>query len=100
MQIVLEESVANTKSAQKRVRSSARKRNANRIVRSESRTSVKRARQHIESGDAAAPESVSQAVTLLDKLASKGIIHKRKAARRKSRLMRALHRSQQQSQAE
>jgi len=100
MQIVLEESVANTKSAQKRVRSSARKRDANRIVRSESRSSLKRARQHIDNGDAAAPESVSQAVALLDKLATKGIIHKRNAARRKSRLMRALHRAQKQNEAE
>lgn len=92
--------MANTKSAQKQVRSSARKRNANRIVRSATRSSVKRARQDIDRGDSAAPESVTQAVALLDKLASKGIIHKRNAARRKSRLMRALHRAQQQKEAE
>jgi small subunit ribosomal protein S20 len=92
--------VANTKSAQKRVRSTARKRTANRIVRSETRTSVKKARLAVESGDATAATSVSQAVALLDKLASKGIIHRRNAARHKSRLMRALHSAQQQNQAE
>ena len=35
--------------------------------------------------------AVEQALSELDKAASKGVIHKRNAARRKSRLMKQLH---------
>lgn len=91
--------MANTKSAQKRVRSSERRRTANRIIRSQTRTSAKKARQAIDSGEVSAAESVSQAVSLLDKAATKRLMHKRTAARRKSRLMRALNKAQQKSDA-
>lgn len=83
--------MANHKSALKRIRSSARRRISNRIYTSRTRTEVKKARLEIEGGnlqDAIAQTRV--AISLLDKSASKGIIHKNNAARRKSRLMKKL----------
>jgi small subunit ribosomal protein S20 len=84
--------VANTKSAIKRIRSSERKRQRNRMVRSAARTEVKKARKLMESGHLEeAAESTQRALKLLDKAAAKGVIHKRNASRRKSRLMLALN---------
>jgi small subunit ribosomal protein S20 len=88
-------SLANTQSAIKRLRSSERRRQHNRIFRGQARTAVKRARNLINSGHLEeAHAAVQAAVRALDKAAAKGIIHKNNAARRKSRLM------QQLSQAE
>jgi small subunit ribosomal protein S20 len=51
------------------------------------RTEVKKVLSAIEAGDKAAAESAyKSAVPLLDNLAGKGLIHKNKAARHKSRL--------------
>jgi small subunit ribosomal protein S20 len=94
----LEDSVANTKSAIKRTRSSERKRLRNRRVTSATRTEIKKARRFMEAGQIEeAEQSARRAVSLLDKAAEKGIIHRRNAARRKSRLMHALHRAQQEA---
>ena len=91
--------MAHTKSAIKRIRSSERKRQRNRTVRSATRTQIKRARQFIESGEVeSAAEATRQAVSLLDKAAEKGVIHRGNAARRKSRLMRALQQAQTQAE--
>ena len=60
-------------------------------ARSSVRTFVKRARDAIESGDAdAAQAAVRDAQRRLDSAARKGIIHRRKAARSLSRLVRQL----------
>jgi small subunit ribosomal protein S20 len=62
-----------------------RQRNAGR--RSEMRTGIKKVISAIEAGDRAAAESAFKvAVPLLDNLAGKGLIHRNKAARHKSRL--------------
>jgi len=91
--------MAHTKSALKRIRSSERKRLRNRIVRSATRTQIKKARQLIEAGQIEeAIEATRQAVSLLDRAAEKGVIHRRNAARRKSRLMRALNKARQRVQ--
>jgi small subunit ribosomal protein S20 len=84
--------LANHKSALKRIRSSARKRMKNRIYMSRTRTAVKKAREALSNSKdvQATIEQVRQAVSQLDKAASKGIIHKNAAARRKSRLMKKL----------
>ncbi|MBZ0309856.1 MAG: 30S ribosomal protein S20, partial [Anaerolineae bacterium] len=80
--------MANHKSALKRIRSSARRRARNRVYKSLTRTEVKKARQLVDSGSdlKAAADQVRSAASQLDKAASKGIIHKNAAARRKSRL--------------
>jgi small subunit ribosomal protein S20 len=53
---------------------------------------VKRARRFIDGGDVESAEvAVRQACRALDVAAQKGTIHKNNAARRKSRLMKALN---------
>ena len=84
--------MANIKSAIKRIRSSERRRVRNRIVRSSTRTLVKKARTAINSGNPG-EEAIQNALTALDRAASKGIIHKNNAARRKSRLMKQYNRT-------
>lgn len=91
--------MATHKSALKRIRSSARRRMRNRIYKSRTRTEVKRARAVIESGEdlEAALEQTRAAISQLDKAAGKGVIHKNKAARTKSRLMKKLNQLEAQA---
>jgi len=84
--------LANIKSAKKRNRQNEKRRLLNRIFRGSARTQVKNARSAIQSGDKLkAEEEVSEAISKLDRTASKGVIHKNNAARRKSRLMKRLN---------
>ncbi|MCE2490911.1 MAG: 30S ribosomal protein S20 [Anaerolineae bacterium] len=84
--------MANSKSAQKRIRQNGKRQLRNRSHRNRARTLVKRARLEIEGGDvSSAEEATHVAMRDLDKAASKGVIHKRNAARRKSRLMKRLN---------
>ncbi len=84
--------MANTASAQQRIRNSARKAAYNRWHRSRARTFVKNTRALIVAKDVpAAQEEVAKAISALDKAAGKGIIHTNAAARRKSRLMKLLN---------
>ena len=77
--------MANIKSQKKRIKTSEKARMRNKAVRSELKTAVKRVRVAAEAKDqAAAAEAASKACRLLDKAASKGIIHKNQAAKRKS----------------
>lgn len=85
--------MANTRSAKKRVRAQLRKHDRNRIVRSGAKTSVAHARKEIVSKTPEAAGLVADALSLLDRGAAKGILHRRNAARRKGRLMRLMHRS-------
>jgi small subunit ribosomal protein S20 len=65
----------------------------NRPIRTATRTYVKKAQEAIGTGDLeAAVESTNQAIKVLDQAATKGVIHKNNAARRKSRLMARLNR--------
>jgi len=89
--------LANTKSAMKRIRSSAKKRERNRVFRSRARTFVNKTRRLIAEGKIEeAREKAQLAISALDKAAEKGVIHKNKAARCKSRLIRRLNRTGQQ----
>lgn len=79
--------MANIKSAKKRAITSEKRRQHNASRRSMMRTFVKRVVAAIESGDkAAAEKAYADATPILDRLATKGLIHKNKAARHKSRL--------------
>ncbi|MBI5957107.1 MAG: 30S ribosomal protein S20 [Chloroflexi bacterium] len=83
--------MANHKSALKRIRSSEKKRVRNRLVRSKTRTEVKKARTAIQAGDVEnARQATLEAIRTLDKAAVKGVLHRNNAARRKSRLMKRL----------
>jgi small subunit ribosomal protein S20 len=76
--------VPNIASAKKNMRKSRAAAVRNRAQRSALRTALKKAR-----ATDAAPETVTLAVSLLDRAARKGLIHKNKAARHKSQLATA-----------
>jgi small subunit ribosomal protein S20 len=81
-----------SKSAQKQVRVAARRRQRNKSVRSQVKTSVTQAEKLIFGGDLnAAKTAVTEAVSSMDRAAEKGIIHANNAARRKSRLLKKLN---------
>lgn len=83
--------MANTQSAQKRIRSNARKAVKNKIRNSRVRSAVKIARESLGETDAAeARKATLAAISELDKAAQKGVIHKNNASRRKGRLMKKL----------
>jgi small subunit ribosomal protein S20 len=80
--------MANTKSALKRIRTSAKRHERNQAVKSATRTFVKKARTAITLDVTEAQEDLVAAISALDRAAKKGVIHRNNAARRKSRLMK------------
>jgi small subunit ribosomal protein S20 len=82
--------LANTKSAIKRMRQNEKRRQRNRAVRSRVRTSVKTARVALESGGDPARAAVLDAIRVIDKAVTKGVMHRNTAARKKSSLARRL----------
>lgn len=79
--------MANTKSAEKRHRQSLEQRERNRAHRSRLRTAIKKLRTAVASGDAAAAQQLLPGtLSVIDKIAQKGVIHDNAAARYKSRL--------------
>ncbi|UOD49240.1 30S ribosomal protein S20 [Orrella daihaiensis] len=83
--------MANTAQARKRARQSVARNMHNSSLRSMLRTSIKRVRAAIASGDkAAASEAFKKSMSVIDSVADKKIIHKNKAARQKSRLNAAI----------
>lgn len=77
--------MANIKSQKKRIITAEKARMRNKAVRSELKTAVKRVRAAVEANDAElAQAEANKAGKLLDKAASKGVIHKNQAAQRKS----------------
>jgi small subunit ribosomal protein S20 len=84
-----------SKSAQKQVRVSERKRLQNKSITSRCKTDITKAERLIFSGELEqAKQAVTVAITSLDKAAEKGIIHPNNAARRKSRLIKKLNEAQ------
>lgn len=79
--------MANIKSAIKRARQNEKRRQHNASARSMYRTYVKNVLKAVETGDQeAARAAYTKAQPIIDKAAGKGLIHKNKAARLKSRL--------------
>ena len=79
--------MANSVQAKKRARQNEKRRQHNASLRSMVRTYLKKVDAAIASGDQAnAQEAYTAAVPVIDRMADKGIIHKNKAARHKSRL--------------
>ncbi|WP_185232068.1 30S ribosomal protein S20 [Teredinibacter franksiae] len=79
--------MANSPQAKKRARQNDKRRAHNAGLRSMVRTYLKKVIAAIEAGDAkAAQAAYVEAVPVVDRMADKGIIHKNKAARHKSRL--------------
>jgi small subunit ribosomal protein S20 len=86
--------VPNTKSAKKDLLTSERNRLRNQSVKSRIKTLRSKALQAVAVGAADVQDRVALALKDLDSAATKGIIHKNTAARRKSRLMKKLNASQ------
>ena len=85
--VIQELHLANSPQARKRARQAETNRQHNAGLRARMRTYVKRVLSAIESGDKeAASTAYKNAVAILDKTVSKGLVHKNKAARHKSRL--------------
>lgn len=83
--------MARSKTPAKRHRQSLVRRDRNRSRRTAARTAVREARELIAAGKKEeAGAAVQAASAVLDRTARKGAIHPNKAARQKSRLMRAL----------
>jgi small subunit ribosomal protein S20 len=93
--------MANHKSALKRIRQTAKRREHNRTYRNRARTFVKKAKAlHVQLINGSATEQDAEAATRsairdLDMAVSRGVLHPRNAARRKSRLMKQLHAAKQ-----
>jgi small subunit ribosomal protein S20 len=84
--------MANTKSAAKRARQTIRRTKTNRSVVSATKSKLKSARTAVKATDKeAAAKSVRRAISQLDKAAKNSRIHKNKANRHKSELIRALN---------
>ena len=83
--------MANTRSAQKRIRQNEKRRLRNRAVRSVVRGNVKSAREALSSKSTDSATAVREAIRALDRAVTQGIIHRNTAARRKSALARKLN---------
>lgn len=83
--------MANSAQARKRARQNTKRRIQNASQRSMVRTYIKRVQSAVEQKDYdLASQAYTKAVPVIDRMADKGIIHKNKAARHKSRLNKAV----------
>ena len=83
--------MANIKSAIKRVKVTEKQNLRNRIVTSQYKTAVKKFDKALESNDEAlVNETYTNAVSMADKAAAKGVIHKNVADRKKAQLAKKL----------
>ncbi len=84
--------MAHHKSAKKRIRQNEKRRMRNRHVRTNLRSSLKRLDQAIADRKADEAQALlKETVPVIDKTASKGVIHKNKASRHVSRLTRKVN---------
>lgn len=79
--------MANTKSAEKAARQAVKHRTRNVALRSKSRSAIRKAVDAIASGNKSeATTAYQNATSVVDSLVNKGLVHKNKASRHKSRL--------------
>ena len=83
----------NIQSAKKRVKVSEKKNLRNRIVKSGLRTSVRKFDAAVAADPSKASEQLSATSAVIDKAASKGVIHKNAANRKKARLAKLLNKA-------
>lgn len=87
--------MASHKSAIKKNRQDQKHRLRNRAHVSRLRSQVKKMRKALDAGDAAAAGAlIGETISLIDRSTSKGVVHRNTAARTKSRLIRAIARTQ------
>ena len=78
------------RSAEKRERQNVKRRMHNRMIKSSVRTQIKKFDAAVVAGDKeAAKDAMALSFKLLDSAASKGVLHKNTASRKKSRLYKA-----------
>lgn len=83
--------MANTKSAAKKAKQAEKHRQHNASLRTRMRTAIKKTVKAVGAGDATTAAAACQAaVPEIDRMVSKGLIHRNKAARHKSRLNKAV----------
>jgi len=88
--------MANTKSALKRIKQSEARRLRNKQVKTKVRNTVRNFLISLEDeNNEAAAGNLIAASSVIDKAVTKGVLHKRTAARKKSRLAKKLNQSQQ-----
>ncbi|MDR2349598.1 MAG: 30S ribosomal protein S20 [Deltaproteobacteria bacterium] len=85
--------MANHKSALKRNRQSLKRRALNNINKTKANNAVKKVRVAITKTAEEAAQSLKNAMTILHRAVTKGTLHKNTAARRISRLSRAVHKA-------
>ena len=84
--------MANIKSAKKRVIVNRTKAERNKAIRSEVKTSIKKVEAAVAVKDKeAAVAALTNAISTIDKAATKGVYHKNNAARKVSRLSKAVN---------
>lgn len=85
--------MANIKSQIKRIRTNEKRRMRNQSVRSQMKTMIKKAlaAQADTPGEADKQAALVAAISAIDRAAAKGVIHPNAAARKKSNLMRQVH---------
>jgi small subunit ribosomal protein S20 len=84
----------NIKSAEKRVRQNVKRELRNRRTKSMLKTSIRRFEESLQSGNMdEAKVTLSAAVRQIDRAATRGVVHKNTAARKKSRLSRIFNQS-------
>ncbi|MCL1829811.1 MAG: 30S ribosomal protein S20 [Oscillospiraceae bacterium] len=76
--------MANIKSQKKRVLTNAKATARNKAVRTNLKTSIKKANAALSDGTADRDKVVADTYSVIDKAAKKGIIHKKTAARKKA----------------
>lgn len=83
--------MANTKSAEKRIRQTETRRLRNKQHRTRMRSAVKTLRAAVEAGDAdTARELLPQTISIVNHTAQRGVVHRNLAARTTSRLTKAV----------
>lgn len=82
----------NIKSAKKRVKTDLKKKLKNKDAISSMRTAIKNAKVAVKANDVnVANDAMKTAIKKIDKAVASGLIHKNKAAREKSRIMKAVN---------
>lgn len=83
--------MANIKSAKKRILVNRTKAERNKSIRSAVKTSIKKVEAAVAAKDKEAAAALKVAISTIDKAATKGVYHKNNAARKVSRLAKAVN---------
>lgn len=86
--------MANIKSAKKRIKVIAKKTMRNKIIKSRTKTAIKKVYVAAKGGDKmVAKTALLEAISTIDRATTKGIFHKKNASRKKSRLCKMVNKA-------